>query len=189
MAYKLVVASLHSGQIVASGFLFCSSVSSIFSSLRPPSSLYRRYSSLAYAIPSYYAAHDYDRRFLFLRGLSFSDHRFLFRPVILCFMFYVSRFMFYCLPFWVGFLWGLSVLDHGFGLLCLVLRLWQRIETLLSLRQSSRLFLPPPRVVSSRLRLLRRSSPSPSSRDLHLSLGLGLRPSTFGSSSIVLVVC
>jgi hypothetical protein len=50
-----------------------------------------------------------------LCGLSFSSHRFLFRPVILCFMFYVLCFMFYVL-FWIGFLWCLSVLDYGFGM-------------------------------------------------------------------------
>ena len=40
--------------------------------------------------------------------------------------------------------------------------------------------------VFSRRRLLRRSSPSRSFRNLHL--GLGLHPSTLGSSSVVLVV-
>jgi hypothetical protein len=39
LAYKLVVASLHSGQIVASGFLFCSNRFRLFLEPPPSSSL------------------------------------------------------------------------------------------------------------------------------------------------------
>jgi hypothetical protein len=71
---------------------------------------------LSYVIPSYYAVLDMiDRASAFpLRGLSFSDHRFLFRPVILCFMFHVLCFI--AFTFRIGFLWCLSVLDYGFGM-------------------------------------------------------------------------
>ena len=74
------------------GFLSCSSVSSLSrtSILRR-----RRIARYSYVPPSYYAVLDMID-FSSLRGLSFSDHRFLFRSVNLCFMFYVSRFMFYC---------------------------------------------------------------------------------------------
>ena len=146
----------------------------------------------------------------FLRGLSFSGHCFLFRPVILCFMFYVLCFMFYVLCFmfyvlfWIGFLVCLYVLDYGFGMfvfgiafMAAVYRHSSRpasILTALLLPHASSPSSSPPisllyrfSFVFSRRRLLRRSSPSPLSRGLHLSLGL--RPSTFGSSSVVLVVC
>jgi len=124
------------------GFLFCSSVSSLSRAyvLRPPSS-----SSPITLLPCVVVLLI---GVSFLRGLSFSDLRFLFRPVVLfvvlCFTFHVSRFMFCCfyLLCWISMVSvcvGLWILEC----LCLVLRLWQRIETLLSLRQSSRLFLPP----------------------------------------------
>ena len=63
-------------------------------------------------------------------------------------MFYVSRFMVSV----IGFLWFLSVLDYGFGMFVLVLRLWQRcIVTRLGPRQSSRLsFFPTRRLLLSR---------------------------------------
>jgi hypothetical protein len=85
------------------GFLFCSSVSSLFSSLRPS----------VVIIVTHYATPCVVVLLIgvpFLRGLSFSGHCFLFRPVILCFMFYVLCFMFYVLCFmfyvlfWIGFL-------------------------------------------------------------------------------------
>jgi hypothetical protein len=130
---------------------------------------------------------------------------------VLCFMFYVLCFMFYFgLDFYdVCMCWIMDL-----ECLYLVLRLWQRcIVTRLGPRQSSRLSFFPTRrlrrrlllsrfsiasplsspvvvssfsVTISGLRLLRRSPPSPSFRNLHL--GLGLRPSTLGSSSVVLVV-
>jgi hypothetical protein len=91
----------------------------------------------------------FDRRSL-LCGLSFSGHRFLFRPVILCFMFYVLCFMFY---FGLDFYGVCMCWIMDLECLCLVLRLWQRcIVTRLGPRQSSRLSF----FLTRRLRRLRR---------------------------------
>jgi hypothetical protein len=171
------------------GFLFCSSVS-CFSSLRR-----HHCHPLRYPL----RGRPFDRRslplwFILLRSpLPLPSRHPLF--YVLCFMFYVL--------FWIGFLWCLYVLDYGFGMFVFGIAFMAAVY-----RHSSRpasillaLLLPhasspsssPPvsllyrfSFVFSRRRLLRRSSPSPSSRDLHLSLGL--RPSTFGSSSVVLVL-
>src|SRR6202451_4362865 len=96
----------------------------------------------------------------FLCGLSFSGHRFLFRPVTLCFMFYVLCFMFY---FGLDFYGVCMCWIMDLECLCLVLRLWQRcIVTRLGPRQSSRLSFFPTRRLRRLFLLSRFSLSSPS---------------------------
>ena len=183
------------------GFLFCSSVSSLFRASVFRSSSWSPITLLSCVVvlligvpfPAVYPSQ--------ITAFSSVPSSF-----VLCLLFHVSRFMFYCFISRIGFLWCLSVLDYGFGMFVFGIASMAAVY-----RHSSRpasilaaLFLPhasspsssPPvslllsvffrRRLLLRLRhLLRRSSPSPSSRN---PLGLGLRPSTLGSSSVVLVV-
>src|SRR5271168_2135231 len=96
-------------------------------------------------------------------------------------LFYVSRFI--AFSFRIGFLWCLSVLDYGFGMfvfgiafMAAVYRHSSRPASILAALSPS-----PKRHLRRRRLLLRRSPPSLSSRNLHLSLRL--RPSIFGSHS------
>ena len=131
----------------------------------------------------------------FLRGLSFSDHRFLFRPVVLYFMFYVLCFTFYVLllyPFGLDFYGVCLCWIMDLDCLCLVLRLWQRCSALVTLRSTSilaALFLPHASSPSSSppvslLLCLLPSSSSPSFLSLLCLLPLSsLRRSPFVISS------
>jgi len=116
-----------------------------FLSLRFPSSVVIVSPAILSYVTSYYAVLDMIG-VPFLRGLSFSDHRFVFRPVILCFMFYVSRFMLLLLyPFGLDFYGVCLCWIMDLDCLCLVLRLWQRRSALIALRSTSilaALFLP-----------------------------------------------
>ena len=194
----------HYGQIQVASFS-CS----VRRFLEPLSSVLRRHCIARYSVlrySSYYAVLDMID-FLSLRGLSCSDHRFSSVPssFVLCFMFYVLCFI--AFTFRIGFLWCLSVLDYGFGMFVFGIASMAAVYCHSSRPASilAALFLPhasspsssPP---SSSLRrspfvasLLSRllvvfSFVTPVTSGSGSQPSLGLRPSTCGSSSVVLVV-